>query len=86
MALLSLYPLRMTPHRLLATDIVHTLPLALVAGLGYQFAGMVDWWMLASLLLVSIPTMLGSLLVVKMFGRWIQVSWALILLSASIKF
>lgn len=46
--LLYLYPLRMTPHRLVATDIVHAIPLAAVAGLGYLFAGMVDWWMLAS--------------------------------------
>lgn len=32
--LLFLYPLRMTPHRLVATDIVHAIPLAVVAGLG----------------------------------------------------
>lgn len=41
--LLYLYPLRMTPHRLVATDIVHAIPLAGVTGLGYLFAGMVDW-------------------------------------------
>ena len=41
--LLYLYPLRMTPHRLVATDLVHAIPLAVVAGLGYLFAGMVDW-------------------------------------------
>ena len=41
--LLYLYPLRMTPHRLVATDIVHAIPLAVVAGLGYLFAAMVDW-------------------------------------------
>lgn len=40
--LLYLYPLRMKPHRLVATDIVHAIPLAMVAGLGYLFAGMVD--------------------------------------------
>jgi uncharacterized membrane protein YfcA len=34
--LLNLYPLRMTPHRLVATDIVHAIPLAVVAGLGYR--------------------------------------------------
>lgn len=45
--LLYLYPLRMTPHRLIATDIVHAIPLAVVAGTGYLFAGMVDWKMLA---------------------------------------
>ena len=40
--LLYLYPLRMTPHRLVATDIVHAIPLAVVAGSGYLFAGLVD--------------------------------------------
>ena len=67
--LLYLYPLRMTPHRLVATDIVHAIPLAVVAGLGYLFAGMVDWWMLASLLVSAIPTvLLGSLLAGRVPG------------------
>lgn len=84
--LLYLYPLRMTPHRLVATDIVHAIPLAVVAGLGYLFAGMVDWWMLVSLLLGSIPTVLiGSLLATKISGRVIQVALALILFMAGIK-
>lgn len=84
--LLYLYPLRMTPHRLVATDIVHAIPLAVVAGLGYLFAGMVDWWMLASLLLGSIPTVLaGSLMAGKIPGRWIQVALAVVLLAAGIK-
>ena len=84
--LLYLYPLRMTPHRLVATDIVHAIPLAVVAGLGYLFAGMVDWWMLASLLLGSIPTvLLGSLLAGKFSGRWIQIALALVLAAAGAK-
>ena len=84
--LLYLYPLRMTPHRLVATDIVHAIPLAVVAGLGYLFAGMVDWWMLASLLTGSIPAvLLGSMLAGKISGRWIQIALALVLIAASIK-
>jgi uncharacterized membrane protein YfcA len=84
--LLYLYPLRMTPHRLVATDIVHAIPLAAVAGLGYLLAGMVDWWLLASLLVESIPTVLiGSMLAAKFSGRWIQVALALVLLAASAK-
>lgn len=81
--LLYLYPLRMTPHRLVATDIVHAIPLAVVAGLGYLFAGMVDWWMLASLLVGSIPTvLLGSLLAGKIPGRAVQLALALVLFAA----
>lgn len=84
--LLYLYPLRMTPHRLVATDILHAIPLAVVAGLGYLFAGMVDWWMLASLLVGSIPTvLLGSLLAGKIPGRGIQIALALVLVAAGIK-
>ena len=84
--LLYLYPLRMTPHRLVATDIVHAIPLAVVAGLGYLFAGMVDWWMLASLLLGSIPAVsLGSILAGKIPGRAIQITLAVVLLAAGIK-
>ena len=84
--LLYLYPLRMTPHRLVATDIVHAIPLAVVAGLGYLFAGMVDWWMLASLLVGSIPTvLLGSLLAGKIPGRAVQLALALVLIAAGIK-
>jgi len=84
--LLYLYPLRMTPHRLVATDIVHAIPLAMVAGLGYLFAGMVNWWVLASLLVGSIPSVfLGSMLAGKISGRWIQVALALVLIMAGIK-
>lgn len=84
--LLFLYPLRMTPHRLVATDIVHAIPLAMVAGLGYLFAGMVDWKMLASLLVGSIPAIIvGSLLARKVSGRWIQVLLALVLVAAGVK-
>lgn len=84
--LLYLYPFRMSPHRLVATDIVHAIPLAVVAGLGYLLAGMVDWWMLASLLLGSIPTVVfGSMLAGKISGRWIQIALALVLMAAGLK-
>jgi uncharacterized membrane protein YfcA len=84
--LLYLYPLRMTPHRLVATDIMHAIPLALVAGLGYLFAGMVDGQMLISLLAGSIPTVVvGSLLSRRLNGRWIQVLLAMVLLAAGLK-
>ncbi len=84
--LLYLYPLRMTPHRLVATDIVHAIPLAIAAGLGYLFAGLVNWHMLVSLLAGSIPAVVaGSLLAGKFPGRWIQIALALVLLGAGMK-
>lgn len=84
--LFYLYPLRMTPHRLVATDIVHAIPLVVVAGLGYLFAGMVDWWMLVGLLVGSIPSvLLGGLLAGKIPGRAVQLALALVLLAAGVK-
>ena len=50
-ALLALYPLRLTPARLVATDLAHALPLALVAGAGHAVLGHVDYGLLANLLL-----------------------------------
>jgi uncharacterized membrane protein YfcA len=84
--LLYLYPLRMTPHRLVATDLVHAIPLAMVAGMGYLFAGMVDWHMLISLLVGSIPSIfISSRLALKTSGRIIQISLAVILMGVGLK-
>lgn len=84
--MIYLYPLRMTPHRLVATDLVHAIPLAVVAGLGYLVAGMVDWKMLLSLLAGSIPAIIiGSLLSGKIPGRWIQVALAIVLIAVALK-
>lgn len=83
--LLFLYPLRMTPHRLVATDIVHAIPLAVVAGAGYLFAGMVDVRMLGWLL-GSIPgVFLGSLLAGKIDGRKLQIGLACVLVLVALK-
>ena len=53
-----LYPLRMTPRRLVATDLVHAIPLTMVAGTGHLLMGNVDGGLLAVLLLGSIPGVL----------------------------
>lgn len=83
MLLLFLYPQRMTPHRLVATDIVHAIPLAAVAGVGYLFAGLVDGAMLAALLTGSIPAiMVANLLAGKIPGRVLQLGMAAVLLAA----
>ena len=84
--LLYLYPLRMSPHRLVATDLVHAIPLAMVAGTGYLFAGRVDLHMLISLLAGSIPAIfLSSKLARKASGRLMQISLALILMGVGVK-
>ncbi|MEY4762330.1 MAG: putative rane transporter protein YjnA [Pseudomonadota bacterium] len=53
--LLFLYPKRLTPARLVATDLAHAIPLALLAGIGHILLGNVDFPMLGQLLLGSIP-------------------------------
>jgi uncharacterized membrane protein YfcA len=83
--LLYLYPLRMKPHRLVATDIVHAIPLAVVAGMAYLIVGAVGWWMLASLFVGSIPTvLLGSPSATKIAGRGIQIALALVLMAGGV--
>ena len=80
--MLYIYPFRMTPHRIIATDIVHAIPLAIVAGSGYLFTGLVDWWMLKDLLLGSIPSVIcGSLIAGKISARRIQIALAFVLIG-----
>jgi uncharacterized protein len=57
-ALLYLYPLRLTPDRLIATDIAHALPVTIIAGLGHAALGHLNLPVLGCLLLGSIPGVL----------------------------
>ncbi len=52
--LLMLYP-KMPTLRIVASDIAHAVPLTLIAGAGHWAMGSVDWPMLLSLLVGSIP-------------------------------
>lgn len=62
-----LYPLRLTPQRLIATDIVHAIPLAMFAGMGHLIAGNVDFNLLGNLLGGSLPGVLvGAVLSAKL--------------------
>ncbi len=59
-ALFFLYP-RMPTTRIVGSDIAHAVPLTLVAGLGHAHLGEVDWGLLGSLLIGSLPGIwLGS--------------------------
>jgi len=71
--LAHLYPLRLTPARLVATDIVHAIPLALFAGLGHLFVGHVNVALLGNLLLGSIPAVVvGAMLSSRLPQRWVR--------------
>lgn len=58
--LYHLYPVRLTPSRLVATDIAHAVPLALVAGLGHLAISQVDLGLLRDLLAGSVPAALAG--------------------------
>ena len=84
--LLSLYPLRMTPQRLVATDIAHAMPLAVVAGSGYMLAGLVDGGMLLSMLAGSVPAVLvGSAIALRAKPAWLRTALALVLVLVAVK-
>jgi uncharacterized protein len=58
--LLLLYP-KLPMARIVGTDIAHSVPLALIAGIGHWMLGSIDWLLLASLLIGSVPgIMIGS--------------------------
>ena len=52
--LLTLYP-KMPTVRIVGSDIAHAVPLTLLAGAGHWWLGSVDWALLVSLLVGSIP-------------------------------
>jgi uncharacterized membrane protein YfcA len=53
-ALFFLYP-RLAAIRVVGADLAHAVPLTLVAGLGHWWLGSVDWTLLGTLLLGSLP-------------------------------
>ncbi|MDR5754183.1 MULTISPECIES: sulfite exporter TauE/SafE family protein [unclassified Caballeronia] len=60
--LLLLYP-RLATARIVGSDIAHAVPLTLIAGTGHWMLGSVDWALLASLLVGSLPGIaIGSML------------------------
>lgn len=68
-----LYPFRLTPPKLVASDIVHAVPLAVFAGLGHLWIGNVDYALLSMLLLGSIPGVLGGVcLSTRLTHAWVR--------------
>jgi uncharacterized protein len=84
--LLYLYPLRLTPSRLVATDIVHAIPLAMFAGMGHLLMGNVNFILLGNLLLGSIPAVIvGAMLSARLPHAWLRSALALILILIGVK-
>jgi uncharacterized membrane protein YfcA len=72
--------------RLVGSDIAHAVPLTLVAGLGHWLLGSVDWLLMASLLLGSVPGItLGSHMSARLPERVLRPILAAILLIVGIR-
>jgi uncharacterized membrane protein YfcA len=84
--LVFLYPFRLTPAKLVGTDILHAIPLTVVAGTGYLWMGNVDVLLLGKLLLGSVPgVIIGSLLSSKVSEVKLRIAIAIILTAVGIK-
>ena len=78
-ALLILYP-KAPITRIVGSDVAHAVPLTLVAGLGHVTLGTVDYTLLGTLLIGSIPGIwIGSHLSSKVAEHWVRTVLALIL-------
>ena len=84
--LMALYPIRMTAKRLVGTDIVHAVPLTVVAGTGHLIMGNVNIGLLGSLLIGSIPgIIIGSLIATRFSSGLIRPVLAVVLALSGIK-
>jgi len=83
--LLYLYPRRLTPSTLVATDIAHAIPLALIAGLGHLTLSNVDGRLLANLLAGSIPAaFIGARLSARMPHGPLRMLLAIVLFAVGL--
>jgi len=78
--LVYLYPFRLTPAKLVGTDLAHAIPLALLCGAGHILMGNVDFRLLGQLLLGSIPGVwLGAYLAGKLPDNVLRIGIAVVL-------
>ncbi len=84
-ALLIIYPNR-SITTIIGSDIAHAVPLTLVAGLGHASIGTVDYSLLGTLLIGSIPGIwIGSHLSARVAEHWVRVALATILIFVGLK-
>lgn len=84
--LLYMYPYRLTPYKLISTEVAHAIPLAMLAGLGYLWVGEVNFSLLFNLLLGSIPAAIfGGLSAHKFKDHWLRVAIGIVLTAAGFK-
>lgn len=81
--LVRLAPPSVKPGELVGTDLVHAIPIALIAGLAYGMAGLVSLPLLLTMLIGSIPGVaIGSLWAGRLSARFLNGGLSLILFAA----
>jgi uncharacterized membrane protein YfcA len=84
-ALLFLYP-RLPVVKIVGSDIAHAVPLTLIAGIGHWYLGVVNFRLLESLLVGSIPgILLGSFGARYVSEVWLKPALSLVLILVGIK-
>ena len=84
--LIFLYPVRLGAKEIVGTDIVHAIPLTLVAGMGHLLIGSVDGQLLGNLLIGSIPgIIIGSLLVHRVSEKLVRIALSVVLVFTGIR-
>jgi uncharacterized protein len=83
--LLLLHP-KMPPGRVVGSDIAHAVPLTLLAGAGHWYLGSVDWTLLATLLIGSLPGIVaGSYLATRAHDTVVRIALAGILVIVGVR-
>lgn len=83
--LLALYP-RLQTVRLVGSDIAHAVPLTFVAGFGHWLMGGVDWLLLFSLLIGSLPGIaIGSHLASRVPDHYLRPALATMMAAVGVK-
>ncbi|HSI28193.1 MAG: sulfite exporter TauE/SafE family protein [Methylophilus sp.] len=84
-ALIMLYP-KEKITTIVGSDIAHAVPLTLVAGAGHASLGTIDYTLLGTLLIGSIPGIyLGSLMSSRVAEHWVRIVLAMILIYVGFK-
>jgi uncharacterized protein len=83
--LLILHP-KMDLNRVVGSDIAHAVPLTLLAGIGHWYLGSIDWRLLGSLLIGSIPGIIfGSYLAIRARDGVIRLTLASVLVIIGVR-
>jgi uncharacterized membrane protein YfcA len=83
--LLLLHP-KMPIARIVGSDIAHAVPLTFIAGVGHWFLGSIDWGLLGTLLIGSLPGIVaGSYLAGRAPDGAVRIALALVLVGVAVK-